>query len=205
MGYIKKTLFRMFRCFITSETSGIMGGKEVIIMIKELPAEQIDMVKQKEKTFNPHQRLFLNSLETFITAQETLSKEDMEDFIVRVQSIGAPDFADLLNTLANSPALKIRIPLHVQEDSFSASEFADVCGVSAQLVRRECEKGNIKADRGLKNSWIIPQSELQNPICQRWLRKKQTMWTQIEQAKAELQDSEDFIGNLNNIEEQRKQ
>lgn len=177
----------------------------MIIMIKDLPTKQIELVKEIEKSFNPKQRLFLDTLSTFLTAQTTLSEDDITDLIDRSKKAGAPDFADLLNTLINSPGPNIaRIPVRIPEKFFNAQEFADICGVSVQMVRRECDKENIKATRGIKNSWIIPESELENPICQRWLENKQTMWSQIEQAKEALKNSDEFINNLKDIEENRK-
>lgn len=181
------------------------GGEEVIIMIKDLPTKQIELVKEKGKSFNTRQRLFLETLTTFLTAQNTLTDEDIKDLIERSKKVAAPDFAELLNSLTQSPIPNIsRIPVKVAEKFFSASEVADICGVSVQTVRKECDKGNIRAKKGIKNSWIIPQSELENPICKRWLENKQTMWSQIKEATEPLKDSEELIHNLNDIEEKRK-
>ncbi|MTT32910.1 helix-turn-helix domain-containing protein [Terrilactibacillus sp. BCM23-1] len=174
-------------------------------MIKDIPTKQIELVKEKENIFNPNQRLFLETLTTFLTAQTALTEEDIRDLIERSKKVGAPDFAELLNSLSQSPQSNIaRIPVQVAEKFFSASEIADICGVSVQSVRKECDKGNIKARRGIKNSWIIPASELENPICQRWIENKQAMWSRIEDAKKVLKDSDELINNLKDIEENRK-
>ncbi|HDR4451154.1 helix-turn-helix domain-containing protein [Bacillus cereus] len=177
----------------------------MIILIKELPTSQIKLVKEKEMLFNPKQKLFLDTLTTFLTAQTTLSESDVTDLIEQSRKIGAPDFAELLNVLIQNPEADIaRIPLKVPEKFFSAQELAEICGVSVQLIRRECEKGHIKATKGKKNSWKIAEGELQNPLCQRWLEDKQTMWSKIEQAKDVLKDNNELLENLKNIEENRK-
>lgn len=173
-------------------------------MIKELPAEQLDLVKQEEKFFNSHQRLFIKSLETFIEAQTSMSQDDIKDFIEKTKAIGASDFSEMINYLSDSKPSMIRVPIQSKETFFSATELAELCGVSVQLVRRECEKGNIRAERGIRNSWLIPEEELENPICKRWVINKNTMWSDIENAKMDLQGNEKLIERLKEIEESRK-
>ncbi|MFS1514808.1 hypothetical protein VQL36_20705 [Chengkuizengella sp. SCS-71B] len=177
----------------------------MIILIQYVPKEQIQMVREQSASFNPNQQLFLDTLATFLTAQTTLTKKDIIDLIDQANDAGAPDFANLLNSLVDKPYSEIaKIPLNTSEKFYSANEFADICGVSVQLVRRECDKKNIQATKGKKNSWIISEKQFGNPLCQRWLKNKQMMWSNIKDAKEVLKESDAFIQNMKKIEEDRK-
>lgn len=173
-------------------------------MIKDIPAKQIEIIKENEQSLNPKQQAFINSLETFWSTQKLLDKEDIADLFEISKKAGAIEFGDFLTGLAKQEPGYVSIPKRETEKFYNAGEFADLCGVSVQMVRRECEKGNIRADRGKKNSWIISEKELENPICKRWLENRKVMWSSIREAKEKLKNSPEFIEGLKESEISRK-
>ncbi|AQQ54184.1 MerR family transcriptional regulator [Planococcus lenghuensis] len=173
-------------------------------MIKDVTTEQIETIKRSGYTYNPKQEAFIKTLEAFIATQNMLEKSDITELTEHSRKVGASEIVELLSAINQSNEKTQIVPVKETNRTFNAGEFAEICGVSVQLVRRECERGSITAEKGTRNSWIIPEKELENPIVQRWLKSKKTMWKEIKQAKEVLKDSPEFIEGLKEIEDNRK-
>ena len=179
-----------------------MEVRVVIILLKDLPNKELDLIRN-ESLETPAQRLFFDSFRTFMSAQELLSDEDLRKITEQLSADKSPVLKSILTSMleARSSNPKVLVPLSQTNintaldagKTLTPNDIADLCGVTVQLVRRECERGNIKAVKGKMNRWEIPESELQGDVCQRWISNKQDMWSKLESTKNVLHNEEEFL------------
>jgi hypothetical protein len=152
-------------------------------MVQLIPTEEIEGAKKKDD-LTPSLEMLIKSLEMFNAAAKMISEKDLQ----YLNNLKANKFAESLKKMASLNNMNtLAVPLYVEEPTMTASELAEQCGVSEQLVRRACRANDIKAKRGKRNSWIIPYTELtENPICLRWLAEKQTQVSILNEAKERL-------------------
>jgi hypothetical protein len=170
----------------------------------EIEANEIEAMKRKGELSLPFE-MYINAVESLNTAEKILKSSIGGNEIaidLEYARKNAKGLAVILERILTKSSDIVTIP--VQEKTIDTFELADIAGVSAQMIRRKCESGEIKADRGKRNQWLIPESELSNPVIQRWMQDKITRFSQIKEAQSVLNKSKTFIDGLKEEEEARK-
>lgn len=152
-------------------------------MLNLIPSEEIEKTK-KHKDLTVPLDLMIKSVEMFNAAAKLISPKELE----YLTDHKAYKFAESLKQLSSLNSENVMaVPMFIDEPTLTVAHLAEQCGVSEQIVRKACRAGDIKAKRGKKQSWIIPQTELlQNSICLRWLAEKQSINNIMQEVKERL-------------------
>lgn len=168
----------------------------------EIETKELEIMKSKG-SLSPSVEMYIKAIENLNSAEKVLKASiGGIEFDLDFARQNAKGFASVLEKLLQKSNDVVAVP--VQEKAFDTFELADYCGVSVQMIRRKCESGEIKAQRGKRNQWLIYESEMNNPLIQRWLQEKKTRFTNLKEAQEVLNKSEAFIEGLKEEENARK-
>ncbi|MDQ0156516.1 helix-turn-helix domain-containing protein [Robertmurraya andreesenii] len=166
----------------------------------EIQTEELEKMKRNLQ-LSPPMEMYITAIENLLVAEKVLKTTNIDSDLAYANQ-NAKGFATLVKQIVQKRDNIAIIPS--EEKVLDTFELADYCGVSAQTIRKKCESGEIKAKRGKRNQWIIPESELSNPIILKWLEDKETRFTSIKEAQDVLSKSKAFIDGLKEEEKARK-
>ncbi|MDO3413048.1 helix-turn-helix domain-containing protein [Saccharibacillus sp. CPCC 101409] len=173
---------------------------------KEEVTRELQLVHRSYQTMEPDVRLFINTFEAFIHAQETLDTAKANSLLKFLDEIGALNVKTIVEEIiSNQDSKEVFVPFNEGDPYLSVKEIALLSNVSQQMVRRACEEGKIEAVRGKKRSWMIhKQKFMDSELYGRWTRNKQDKWSILEQGAGAFTENKEFLEAVEQAEKDRK-